>query len=488
MEWTRKHWKKKHPRATRQMYAKANPLAWVLEYQPQIRLPSKGFLPFEPHYAQQAVLRDRSQFRALNKSRQLGFTTTFAIESLHDFIYTPAAEIIVLSKSEKEAKKFLDKFYDAYHSVRHADPHVPRLEEDNKFNAVGSNGATIDVLTSSRGAGRSFSATRSYFDEMAHTQYADEIYDASLPTLSITGGAATLFSSPRGRIGRFYETITGSSEDGYSKHQYEWWFSPQFNPYYGEFLEAYLRGDKKAAKQWIELARSGDWYQMMRPKYSEMAWKQEYECNFDVSLRTVFTRKQLQTMFRRNYLGAVEDDPLAPQMFSSDPKPGHHYVTGVDLGRKRDATVIVTFDVSESPCPLVEYKRLPPSSSDWGLIELAVRATHDKFKSEMIHDASGAGDPISELLVDISEPFVITHGQASRAKYHIVENLRRAADEQAIVLPRIEQLYKEFEGYEWDDKAIIQDSVMAVALAVMSFYEPDTVFTGADPDVNYAGA
>ncbi len=446
---------------------------WVLTYQPKIRTPSKGYSTYEPFWAQQQVLRDTGRFRHINKSRQIGYTTTFAIEALHDFIYTPTAEIIVLSKSEKEAKKFLDKFYVALDSIIDKDPFCPKVPVRNTFNAESENGSTINVLTSSKGAGRSFSATRLYFDEMAHTQYADDIYQASIPTISTTGGKVTLFSSPKGRGGLFAEIGRNTEDQGYSSHTFPWWFSPMYNDHYDEMLAAWLAYDTKKYELMIEKAKSGAWYEMMHKKYSTLAFQQEYECNYDADEDTVFNARQLKKVLRKNWLELLPDTPY--EHWYQEPDKTHEHVTGIDLGRKRDATVIMTFDVDTNPVTLVEFKRIPPATADWGLIELAIRATHDKFKSDMLHDATGVGDSISERVADISEPFVLTASN----KYNILENTRRAMDLEAFKIPRIDRLRRELEEYQWNDKHIVQDCVIALALAVSVFYQAEGTWTGA---------
>jgi len=459
--------------------AEGDVLAWVYAYKPQINLPGKGYVDYEPFWCQRQVLADRSKFRHVNKSRQIGFTTTFAIEAVHHFIYTPHAEIIVLSKSEKEAKKFLDKFYVAYDSVESKMGLRP-LRARNRMNAESMDGSTIEILTSSKGAGRSFSATRFYMDEMAHTLFADDIYQAALPTISTTGGFVTLFSSPKGRSGLFAEIGRNTEDQGFSQHIFEWFFSPHYNPVYEEFLHAYHHKEYKKLEKLKEEAKQGNWYQTMRGKFTELGFAQEYEASYDADVDTVFSAIQLKKAFKKAGWLREEENPLALEFLTADPEEGHQYTTGIDLGRKRDATVIVTFDTTYEKAILVEFKRLPPASADWGMIEESIRETYDKLESDMIHDATGVGDAISERIIDISEPFQLMKSP----KYNAIENLRRAMDNEAIQLPRIARFWREFEEYKWDDKHLVQDIVIAVALATKLYYTPEQIWTGA-MDLNY---
>jgi hypothetical protein len=50
-------------------------------------------------------------------------------------------------------------------------------------------------------------------------------------------------------------------------------------------------------------------------------------------------------------------------------------------------------------------------------------------------------------------------------------------------MPKIEELYAEHQRYIWDDKDIVQDTVMANGLAIHSFYDIEDVWTGIDSTI-----
>jgi hypothetical protein len=62
----------------------------------------------------------------------------------------------------------------------------------------------------------------------------------------------------------------------------------------------------------------------------------------------------------------------------------------------------------------------------------------------------------------------------------MIENMRRCMDLKALELPRIPRFYREFEEYAWEDKHLVQDIVIACALAVKVFYQPEQVWTGGE--------
>jgi hypothetical protein len=60
----------------------------------------------------------------------------------------------------------------------------------------------------------------------------------------------------------------------------------------------------------------------------------------------------------------------------------------------------------------------------------------------------------------------------------MIKKVQLAMDNSEIKMPRITQLFTEHQKYEWDDKKLKQDCVMANILAVGNFYEPAETFIG----------
>ena len=472
-------------KAERQKLAETDLLIWALEYEPLIRLPNTGDIPFRPYYAQQVTLRDRSRNRVFNKMRQGGFTTDFsAVEAVHSMLYTPAPEIIVLSKSQDEAINFLDKFYLAYESIKDKEPNYSPLIVTNTKNAANERGGKIRVLTSSKQSGRSFSGTDIYFDEMAHTQYAKQIYEASYPTISRTGGRITAFSTPDGKSGKFYDICENWRDMGFSFHQFEWWFVPFYNPYYKEFLAAYLKGDKKEQTIWIEKARTGEWYLQTINAIGELAFMREYECSFDAGEDSVFNTRQLSNVFVKNYLDRVWDE-YGEVWRMKDINYDHDFVTYTDYGRKRDPLVSVTFDITEYPAKVVEYKRVRPSIFDFADVKASLLESIKRFDSDAYHDGTGNGDVLTAFLEGYSSPVVMGDSGVSKQKTNMVEKLKLACDTKAIMIPKIAQFEKEFKAYRYNDKKLVQDCVMAIGGAVDKFFEPAEDVPTVDSNFSY---
>jgi hypothetical protein len=415
----------------------------------------------------------------VNKSRQIGFSTVVAAEIAWEVTHVPGAVIIIVSKNDSAAVNVLKYVKNVLFSVKDKDPDFPKVgKSNNKEVTFPELGSSVVSLPAAPETGRSYSASHWVFDEIAHTAYAADIFQAAAPTVAQTQGRITVLSTPKGR--NFFHELASKPDDyGFEVFTFPWYFCPTYNKHYDQWK---IDQDEK----WLKKAEKGEWYRSTRKKYSELAFAQEFCCSFDADAETVFNIRQLAKSFKkRNWLTeAYEGEVPEMEYYTSDPTPGHYYASGIDLGRKRDATVILTYDITARPAKLAEYKRIPPGLS-WEQVLLTIRQTYGKFKPDMLCDATGVGDVIYENIADIADAFIITDNQYSKNKYNLIENLRRAMDNKAILLPGIPQLKKEHEKYTWNDKKIVQDTVIANALAVSLFFEPETTFVGADTEFSF---
>jgi hypothetical protein len=447
-----------------------------LEYQPTILLPGKGQIPLEPWAFQQEFLMCRDRFRAINKPRQCGISTIAAAEAAWEFDNVPGAQIVIISKDKDAAINFHKYIYNILHSVRRNNPNLPKLIKTNERETTNANGARIVSLASSKETGRSFSATHIFFDELAFIEYAEDIWQAANATLSQTKGRVTGISTPKGRANLFYRIFEQQDHMGFTIFNYAWWDVPTYNPYYTQYKQAQTADERK---KWIELAKTGPWYKAERPKYTDLAWRQEFEGAFDADLGTVFSTRQIEKAFWRNYLTDYTDSEqnsqgILTEWWSMPKQENHLYATGIDLGRKNDPTVMITYDYTNRPAQVVDYKYIEPGRADWDMITAMIKRHLAYWEPDCYHDGTGVGDPQTEQLYGLSEPFMFTKS----AKQNIVERVQHAMDNSAIRLPKIPRLYREHQRYIWDDKDIQQDTVMANAMATSIFYDMEESFVG----------
>lgn len=478
--WTRESWKATGTQAQRQLTAKSNPLAWILEYEPTILFPGKGYIPLEPYPFQQDFIRCRDLFRAINKPRQCGISTIAAAEVAWEFCNVPGAQIVIISKDKDAAVNFHKYVYQVLRSVKDKDPNFPKLIKENERVTTNAIGSVVVSLAAGAESGRSFSATHIIFDEAAFQQYADDIWQAASPALARTNGRATVISTPKGRANLFARIFEEPAHMGFTVFNYGWWDVPDYNPFYAEMIAA--GDDKIERKKWIDKARSERWYKVNRAGKTELQWRQEFEGAFDANVGSVFSTRSLEKVFERNYLDSKEDENGIISEWWTMPKEEYHqYACGIDLGRKNDPTVIITYDTTVRPAKMVDFKYIEAGSSEWDQIQKIIVDHINFWDCESKHDGTGVGDSISEALYGLSEEFYFT----KTLKQNIIQRMQHAFDFRTVKIPKIQTLFREHQRYIWDDKDIVQDTVMANALAISQFHEIEDVVLGFVSDVNF---
>lgn len=434
--------------------------------------PGKGLIPFELYPFQQDFINCRDRYRAINKPRQCGISTVAAAEAAWEFDNVPGAQIVIVSKDKDAATNFHKYVYNILHSIRENNDAAPALLKTNERETTNAIGSRIMSLAASKETGRSFSATHLYFDEMAFAEYADDIWQAASPTLSRTGGRATIISTPKGRANMFYRIFEARGNMGFTTFNYGWWDVPDYNPYYEQYINAKNAAERK---RWINKARSGSWYDVNRANKTDLQWRQEFEGAFDANQGSVFSTRSLEKTFKKNYLDRLDDDSgYLTDWYTSQKQENHLYACGIDLGRKNDPTVIITYDYTQNPARIVDYKYIEAGRLDWSQIERVIIDHLEHWQATSLHDGTGVGDSFSEKLYGKSEEFYFTKA----AKQNIIQRMQHAFDFGMLLCPKIPTLFNEHQRYIWDDKDITQDTVMANALAVSIFHDTDSTVKG----------
>ncbi len=267
-------------------------------------------------------------------------------------------------------------------------------------------------------AGRGFAATSVTLDEAAFMEYGERIYRAVSPTLA-RGGRLTVISTPAGMDNLFYRLWQGQEGGEWSRHRIHWRDCPAFD-------EA---GEKRE-----------------RPRYTHDQWASEFECDFVESGGAAFDSGDVDRM-RDGWVGL------------QGPAAGRQYVTGVDVGRRKDPTVIVTVDVSLVPYQLVYYKRM--LKAPYAQTQAAIDEAAALYGGTVYVESNSIGDPVLEALKCGARPFVTT----AKSKADALTKLVRSVENHELRCG-VGQVISELKSYQWDDQNLTQDSVMALAIAM----------------------
>ena len=390
----------------------ASPLIWSLE---KVKLPTPaGARPFQPYGYQAALLADRSGRRIVLKARQVGITTAAAIAVAHEAIFRPRSLSLMISKDQVAAQNVIRTIVEIMDEL---DDPPARVRESMGEIAL-DNGSRIVLQPATAKAGRGYAATSVTLDEAAFMEYDERIYRAVSPTLA-RGGRLTVISTPNGQDNLFYRLWQGQEGGEWSRHRVHWRDCSAFD-------EA--------------------WEERERPRYMAADWQSEFECDFVESGGAAFDPSDVEAM-RDGWTGL------------EGPRHDRRYVTGVDVGRRRDPTVIITVDVTELPHQVVAYERLV--RAPFAQTQAMIDARADLYGGETIVESNSVGDPVIEGLSCRVTPF----NTSAKSKADMLTRLVRAVENHELRCG-VDQVISELKFYQWEDTNIVQDSVMALAIAV----------------------
>lgn len=416
--------------------------------------PTLGAIRPAPYQYQAALWADRAPTRVVLKARQTGFSQAVALEALHTVLHQARATVLIVSRNLEAAVNVLTYVKEALSTPGLLGAAGLRVTKDNETQLGLSNRSRIVSIPATKGAGRTYAATAVYLDEFAWMPFAQEIYTAVAPTTS-RGGRLTILSTPNGRANEFYLLWMGHWGQDFSQHRAPWYRCPAYNPEGwscggmpppGSCSATALpdNGDRQAR----EIGERGAWFREQRPKFTTQNWAQEYDCDFVESGQACFQAGDIER---------------AQQLATGlrEYRQGREYVTFWDIGRRGDATVGTTLDVSQWPYQVVgfeRHERLP-----YPAIQKRIEAVYRAYPGQHWVESNGVGDPVIENLQVPVQPWVTT----ARSKQQMIEALILALEGGQVGWPAsLRELTTEMTLYQWDDDKLVQDCVMSLAGAV----------------------
>lgn len=369
---------------------------------------------------QDRILQDTAKRVIVAKSRQIGISQVVAFVVATEMLNGGTA--LIISRDQGAAAEFLGYVRTALLG----DPLAPELTTDNSYELELSNGGRAVAQPATRKAGRGTPATLVVLDEQAWQEYAALIWTAVLPTLATTEGRLFVLSTPNGYGNLFHELWEAAQDaaSGWSYHFLPWWVHP----------------DWQAEPNWAERKKEQD-------HLTDEAFAQEYDVDFARSGSAVFEPEQIERLWRM-------PDFLAPI-------PGHKYVSAWDIARKQDAFVGFTFDVSTSPFQVVAYERhlrLP-----YPVQATTIEQRHATYPGRTVVESNGVGDPLIQFLGIRVDEFQTT----ALTKRNAIDALQLLVQRGELISPLIPQWKRELTLYQREDKDLVQDTVMAAAIAAL---------------------
>lgn len=357
-----------------------------------IRLNDK---PIRLYDYQKKFLNDTSDFRIINKSRQIGITQTIAWESLVYAISKPNELVIIVSASQKLANDVMKYVSSAHHSLP---SHMKRGANETKEEIVFDNNSRILSLSCNPRTVMGRRATRVYLDEYSKHQEDERMWEALIPSIS-RGGKATVVSTPMGKRGKFYDFYSKADEMGWSKYEIPWKQCPDIS----------VR---------IEMIKQG--------MPDELSFKQEYECLFVDEAVSYFPYELIQECISENL-----ENELKP-----DKNPIY---LGIDFGKVIDSTVLIFVKKIDNKFTVEFIREFKPPMIYHEVSDFILQNNKRWRVDRIIVDQTGVGEGVIE---DLGKLGSMVHGEklTTPFKEKIISNLKIVMQDGRLKIPDNEQL------------------------------------------------
>ena len=291
--------------------------------------------PVELEPYQVAFLRNRSRFRWITKSRQVGFSFVFALEALARCHLREKHTAVFVSYNLEDAKEKILTARQVHEELPLA--YQKRLVVDSKtelaFESNGMHKRQSRILSNPSKAPRGKRGDV-YLDELAHYVTDREVYRGSTALILRGNGQLTGCSTPLGRRGIFWEIATEEIRK-YPHHRRQevpWWLSRFF-----------CVDPKRAALEAPSMTTEERVATFGKPaiveQFDSLAledFQQELECSFVDESYSYYPYDLI--------LPNTTDELLLADDFTDIPEPEGRIVAGFDVGRTRDRSELAVFE------------------------------------------------------------------------------------------------------------------------------------------------
>jgi phage FluMu gp28-like protein len=342
-------------------------------------------------------LNDKSKFRIVAKSRQIGFSYIISGEGLHRILTNRSKKVNYVSINQKEASDKVNYAKQFYFSIPELSGFRAPIYTSAEFEFSLHNHPDTSYLISQPAS----SAVRGgekdvYFDEFAFIRDARKLYDAAIPATTRGDSRLTIVSTPLGQSGLFFEIANDRARyPEYSVHVVPWWECSimTIDPAESTALAAEYDTPERVNRWGTDSIKS---------IFNNMgidSFRQEYECSFaDESVNFYPWGLIVQNV----------DDELLGKAYD----PSLKYCIGIDLAKKVDKTVVTVAHLDEETGVKTIVKTFETQDDYEKQVQFFEKLIADLKPLRVTVDATGVGAVIAERLVashgGIVEPVVFT--------------------------------------------------------------------------------
>ena len=191
--------------------------------------PGIGMVPLQMWDHVNEVVDALEKYRLIEiaKARQIGITTILSAYALWHAMFTPRGRVLVFSKGESDAWKFLEKSRGTYQMLPPA-LQVPLGGINNREHMSFANSGSIEAFPSTEDAGRGINPTLVLMDEADRHEYFEAAYNSVKPGLEDQQGQLVIFSTvnPYKLGGLFQDLYQNAPGNGFHKLFFGWRVRP----------------------------------------------------------------------------------------------------------------------------------------------------------------------------------------------------------------------------------------------------------------------
>jgi hypothetical protein len=354
------------------------------------------WLGLSPYYYQTPFLDDPYRFKIATFSRQLGKTFAVALKASQKINMFPGHHVGITAQNEKRA-------YEIYELVRWMQRRNPSLDSLLRPKNDLKSGMTLDLFNkeyqpsrvsyyASGQKGHAIRGTTLNTLLMDEADYiAGEVFTATIPTVSATGGDIYLTSTPGDTIGSMFHSIF---QDGWEARQKfegkmptleteEPYTEPvgrrfKFSAYHYDYTHGTtvinpITGLPQIDTLVVNILKEQDY-----AKY-----EREYLAKWSEEGSTYFSQQSITSSLVEN------------GFFMERAKYNPTYIAGIDWGRMKDYTAVVIFQVNEARDMLIAVDTLQLRRQSWETIFSKVIEKLTKWRvTSVVHDKKNVGDTL----------------------------------------------------------------------------------------------
>lgn len=381
--------------------------------------------PVELEPYQVAFLENRSRFRWVTKSRQVGFSFLFALEALARCHLREKHTAVFVSYNLEDAKEKILVARQVHEELPLA--FQKKLVVDSKtelaFESNGAHQRLSRILSNPSKAPRGKKGDV-YLDELAHYVNDREVYRGSTALILRSNGQLTGCSTPLGRRGIFWE-IAREEIRKYPHHTRQhvpWWLCRFFCT---DTARAAIEAPDMPTEERVE--RFG------RPAIVEQFDSLDLD-DFQQELEGRFVDESYSFFPYDLVLPNTTDELTLADDFTDVPEPQGRIVAGFDVGRTRDRSELAVFEEVDGrfTCRLLRTYAEAPFAEQ----EADLRRLFDVLPvARLSIDRSGIGMNLAENLAR-DFPQVVPENFTNDAKERWATDFKILLQRREVVLPR----------------------------------------------------